>query len=87
MRKALLFIFVVASLLRVTCSKDLGKTSLFGRWKLVQISYFSQTMTFQDYRGDPAYIQFNTDGTVTGDAPRACSNSGRTTKLFVVVFQ
>lgn len=69
MRKAILFIFVMVSILAITCSKDsTGKTSIYGKWKLVAISYHGSNGEYGDYSGQPAYVQFNTDGTVTGSS-------------------
>lgn len=71
MRKTVLSIFVVASLLTTTCSKDSAgsKPSIYGKWKLVAISYHGSNGKFGNYTGQPAYVQYNTDGTVSGDMP------------------
>ena len=70
MRKILLSIFVMASLFGITCSKDRAGDlqSIYGKWKLVAIAYHGSAGRFGTYTGQPAYVQFNSDGTVTGSA-------------------
>lgn len=67
MRKAVLAIFVVASLLTTTCSKSSSgnKKSLYGKWKLVQLATYWPNYVFFDYTGEPTYITFHLDGTFT----------------------
>lgn len=71
MRKSILFIFVMASLSAITCSKDSSgdSQSIYGKWKLIAISHFGSGGHFGSYNGPAAYVQYNTDGTVSGDMP------------------